>query len=64
MATERFKAWAKLYGIKKLAKDVGVHQSTVYAWLDETIVPHDAHRLKILALAGRKLRLGDVVSGF
>ena len=64
MVSEKFKAWAKAYGIQKLADDTGVHLSTVYAWLAGEITPHDKHRLSLLKLAGRKIRLGDIVDGF
>ena len=64
MASDKFKAWAKRYGIKKLAGELGVHQSTVYAWIKGSIVPGDGHRLSILEKAGRKLKLGDIVDGY
>lgn len=64
MATERFYTWAKRYGIKRLAEEMGVHQSSVYGWINGSLVPSDSHRLSILALAGRKLKLGDLVKGF
>ena len=64
MATDRFKAWAKSYGIKKLAGVLEVNQSTVYGWINGSIIPSDGHRLSILLLAGRKLKLGDIVDGY
>ena len=64
MATEKFKAWAKKYGIQRLAAELEVNQSTVYAWLKGTIVPSDCHRLSILEKAGRKLKLSDIVHGY
>lgn len=64
MTSDKFKAWAKKYGIQRLAKDLSVHQSTVYAWISGSIVPSDGHRLSILQRAGRKLKLGDIVDGY
>ena len=64
MASDKFKAWAKSYGIKRLVEELGVHQSTVYGWINGSIVPSDGHRLSILEKAGRKLKLGDIVDGY
>jgi hypothetical protein len=64
MASERFKAWVKARGIETLAAECQVGKSTVYAWIKGTIVPSDRHRLSILALAKRKLKLADIVDGY
>ena len=64
MGHEKFKAWARGYGVNKLAKDLGVHRITVSRWINGSMVPSDRHRLSILSLAGRKLKLGDLVDGF
>ncbi len=64
MATDKFKAWAKSYGIKRLAEDLKVNLSTVYGWVNGSIVPSDGYRLSILEKAGRKLKLGDIVNGY
>jgi len=64
MASDKFKDWVKSYGIETLAKDVSVHRSTVYGWINGSLTPSDSHRLSILHLAGRKLKLGDIVEGF
>ena len=64
MVSDKFRAWVKTYGVQKLADDIEVHRSTIYAWLSGEIVPTDNHRLRLLKLAGRKLRLGDIVQGF
>jgi len=60
----KLKAWAKSYGVKRLSEELGVNLSTVYGWLKGTMTPSDSHRLSILHLAGRKLKLGDIVEGF
>lgn len=64
MASTKFKAWTKQYGIKRLASELGVHQSSVYGWISGSIVPSDRHRLSILSIAGRKLKLSDIVDGY
>ena len=64
MASDKFKAWVKDRGIETVASDCQVAKSTVYAWVKGTIVPSDRHRLSILALAGRRLKLADIVDGY
>lgn len=64
MASEKFKAWVKAYGVQRLADNLLVHRSTVYSWLKGTTVPSDNHRIWILRFAGRKLKLGDIVDGY
>lgn len=64
MEHEKFKAWARQYGVNKLAKDLGVHRTTVSRWINGSLVPSDGHRLSILEKAGRKLKLGDIVNGY
>lgn len=64
MATDKFKTWVKARGVQTVANDCGVALSTVYAWVKGTIVPPDRHRITILGLAKRKLKLGDIVEGY
>ena len=64
MASDRFKVWVKARGIETLASECQVGKSTVYAWIKGSIVPSDRHRLSILRLAGRKLKLADIVDGY
>ena len=64
MVSDKFRAWVKTVGVQPLAEWCGVHRSTIYAWLSGEIVPTDEHRLLILKLAGRKLKLGDIVQGY
>ncbi len=64
MASDKFKSWVKNRGIEVVASDCQVARSTVYAWIKGTIVPSDRHRLTILQLAGRKLKLADIVEGY
>ena len=60
MTSDKFKAWAKAYGVETLALECKVHRSTVYGWIKGTLTPSDPHRLSILKLAGRKLNLMDL----
>ena len=64
MASDVFKAWVKSFGVANLARAIGVRRTTVYTWLDGSTNPNDEHRLKILALSKRKLKLGDIVEGY
>ena len=64
MASDKFKEWAKHHGIEELASDCQVNRSTVYGWLNGSIIPSDRNRLLLLALSKRKLKLGDLVDGF
>lgn len=64
MEHEKFKAWARRYGVNLLAEKLGVHRTTVSRWINGSMVPSDGQRLAILELAGRKLKLGDIVDGY
>ena len=60
----KLKSWAKRYGIKQLADDLGVHQSSVYGWISGSMTPSTGHCVAILEKAGRKLKLSDIVDGY
>lgn len=64
MEHEKFKAWARKYGVGKLAQDLGVHRVTVSAWINGRMTPCHRHCLSILEKARRKLKLGDIVDGY
>ena len=53
MAREKLKVWAKKYGIKRLAGDLGVHQSSVYGWIKGNLTPSTGHCVSILGKAKR-----------
>lgn len=61
MATTKFKAWARKYGVGKLAEDLEVNRSTVSRWLNDNMEPSHGHRLSILALAKKRLKMIDLV---
>ncbi len=61
-----FCAWAKAYGAKKLAADLGVIPRTVYWWLHENesvrTRPRPKTAQKIVALSKGALKLADILA--
>lgn len=55
-----FAAWANEYGRARLARDLGVTWGAVNRWTKGTAQPRPEHAHKILALAGKKLKLEDI----
>ena len=64
MEHEKFKSWARKYGVNKLADELKVHRTTVSKWINGRMAPSGGHCLSILEKAGRKLKLGDIVDGY
>lgn len=58
-----FAGWIATFGVRKLAKRLGVDPSAVSKWAKGTAQPNLDHAATILELAGGKLSASDLKKG-